>query len=113
MTVQSLCKIKKPFLSIRTEISCQFCKKPGHTKTACFRKKIQTVAWLEKPIDKTDPNAKYYKLITINDKPTAAFIDLESSCTTVTNEEVKRFKLNYDSTDRTFLQGYGKSIVDT
>lgn len=56
-------------------------------------------------------NDKYFKEIQINDLTTKAFVDLGSSCNTITTNEVKRLGLKYESDGTRILKGFGNGQV--
>lgn len=49
----------------------------------------------------------------INGNLTLAYIDLGSSCTTIRLEDVQKFNLQRDETNRTVLQGFGNACTST
>lgn len=56
-------------------------------------------------------NEKFHKDILVNGIATRAYIDLGSSCTTITLAEAERLGLEYDIADRAMLRGYGGANV--
>lgn len=103
--------------TIRGEVATRRCQKCGtaHIDGDCPRIRdgpstSKTIAWLA-TIDEPLSSNKYYKKITINGHPSTAFVDLGSSCITITSEEASRLDITYDSTKQVGMRGYGGGTV--
>lgn len=98
---------------------CGICREYGHLARDCKIRhqekptEKKTVHLIGKSILGEPSNRKFHKDVLVNQQLTQAYIDLGSSCTTITQKEIDKLKLVVDSTKVSTLHGYGDGSVIT
>ncbi|KYB29884.1 hypothetical protein TcasGA2_TC031567 [Tribolium castaneum] len=108
------------------ELICFKCQKPGHTANVCSARNREMRCTLcrshghvakdcrNKTTNKPSDQKTVALIGCFNGQLTRAYIDLGSSCTTITNKEIQRLKITkVDTTQISTLRGYGNGTVTT